>query len=91
MFIDETLMPLPNTIFIQVHRGDVQPLQPQLSLREKYPNTELSSGPYFPVFGLNTDIYSKSPYSVRIQENTDQKKHRIWTLLTQCVSTISFF
>ena len=43
------------------------------------------SGPYFPVFGSNTDIYGrKSPYSVRIQENTDQKKLRIWTLFTQC-------
>ena len=33
------------------------------------------SGPYFPVFGLNTEIYEvgKSPYSVRMQENTDQK------------------
>ena len=29
------------------------------------------SGQYFPVFGLNTE--SKSPYSVRIQENTDKK------------------
>ena len=28
------------------------------------------SGPYFPVFGLNTEIYA---YSVRIQENTAQK------------------
>ena len=35
--------------------------------------------PYFPVFGLNTE-----PYSVRIQENTDKKKLRIWTLFTQC-------
>ena len=26
---------------------------------------------------------SKSPYSVRIQENTDQTKIRIWTLFTQ--------
>ena len=25
----------------------------------------------------------KCPYSVRIQENTDQKKHCIWTLFTQ--------
>ena len=32
------------------------------------------SGPYFPVFGLN---------SVRIQENTDQKNLRIWTLFIQ--------
>ena len=29
------------------------------------------------------DLRSKSPYSVRIQENTDQKKLRIWTLFTQ--------
>ena len=41
------------------------------------------SGPYFFVFGLNTEI-SKSPYSVRIQENTNLKKLCIWTLLTQC-------
>ena len=27
-------------------------------------------------------VRSKSPYSVRIQENTDQKKLRIWTFLT---------
>ena len=33
-----------------------------------------------------------SPYSVRMQENTDQKKLRIWTLFTQrtLVSIISF-
>ena len=43
----------------------------------------VSSGPYFFVFGRNTDI-SKSPYSVRIQENTSLKKLCIWTLLTQC-------
>ena len=30
--------------------------------------------PYFTVFGLNTETYGK-------QENTDQKKFRIWTLL----------
>ena len=30
------------------------------------------------------DLLRKSPYSVRIQENTDQKKLRIWTLFTQC-------
>ena len=28
---------------------------------------------YFAVFGMNTEIYGKSPYSLRIQENTDQK------------------
>ena len=27
------------------------------TLREKCPNTEFFSGPYFPVLGLNTEIY----------------------------------
>ena len=31
------------------------------------------------------DLLPKSPYSVRIQENTDQKKLRIWTLFKQCL------
>ena len=29
------------------------------------------------------DLWSKSPYSVRIQENKDQKKLCVWTLFTQ--------
>ena len=29
------------------------------------------------------DLRSNSPYSVRIRENTDQRKLRIWTLFTQ--------
>ena len=29
------------------------------------------------------DLLRKSPYSVPIQENADQKKLRIWTLSTQ--------
>ena len=29
------------------------------------------------------DLRSISPYSVRMQENTDQKKLHIWTLFTQ--------
>ena len=37
------------------------------------------SGPYFPVFGLNTEIYS-----VQVPENTDQKKLYILTFFTQC-------
>ena len=32
------------------------------------------------------DLRIKSPYSVRIQENTDQKKLCIWTLFTLCVN-----
>ena len=31
------------------------------------------------------DFRSKSPYSVRRRENTDQKKVRIWTLFSQCL------
>ena len=43
------------------------------------------SGPHFPVFGLNAEIYSVNFwYSVQIQENTKQKKFRIWPLFTQC-------
>ena len=38
---------------------------------------------YFPAFGLNTEIYCKSLYSVQMRENTDKKKLRIWTLFTQ--------
>ena len=30
----------------------------ELPLREKCPNTEVISGPYFPVFGLKMEIYS---------------------------------
>ena len=30
------------------------------------------------------EMRSISPYSVRMRENTDQKKIRIWTLFTQC-------
>ena len=33
------------------------------------------------------DLRSSSPYSVRIREDTDQKKLRIWTLFTQCKTT----
>ena len=31
------------------------------------------SGQYFPVFGLNRETRSISPYSVRMRENTSQK------------------
>ena len=44
------------------------------SLREKCPNTE-----FF--------LVSIFLYSVRIQENTDQKKLRIWTLFTHWICT----
>ena len=56
----------------------------KVSLREvsKY---GVFSGPYFPAFGLNTGRYSVTPYSVRMWENRDQEKLRIWTLFTQCL------
>ena len=37
------------------------------------------SGPYLPACGLNA-----APYSVRMRQNTDQKRLCIWTLFTQC-------
>ena len=43
------------------------------------------SGPYFPVFGLNTEIYGVNLRISRMQENTNQKKLHIWTLFTQCL------
>ena len=42
---------------------------------------------FWSVFSCNRteygDLRSKSPYSVRIHENTDQKNLRIWTLFTR--------
>ena len=46
-------------------------------LREKYPNT------FWSLFAEYSNLWSKSPYSARLHENTDQKKIRIWTLFTQ--------
>ena len=37
------------------------------------------------------DLLRKSPYSVRIQENEDQKKLCIWTLFTQCLTNLKNF
>ena len=31
------------------------------------------------------DLRNKSPYSVRMQQNMDQKQLRIWTAFTQCL------
>ena len=49
------------------------------SLREKCPNTEFFLVPIFPKW----EILRISPYSVRIWENTDQKKLRIRAFFTQ--------
>ena len=56
---------------------------------------EVISGPHFPAFGLNTEIYgvnsSNAGNSVRIQGNTDRKQLCIWTLFTQCDQTSFYF
>ena len=44
-----------------------------LFLAQKMSEYGVFSGPYFPVVGLNKEIY-KSPYIVQVRENMDQKK-----------------
>ena len=54
------------------------------SLREKCPNTEFLLACIFP----HSDWIQRdtiSPYSVRMQENTEQKELRIWTLITKWI------
>ena len=52
-------------------------------LREKCPNTEFFLSVFSCIQIEYGDLLRKSPYSVRMQENTDQKKLHIWTLFTQ--------
>ena len=65
----ETLMIANDDSMIPIH---INRNQLMISLREKCPNTE---------FFLVLDFL----FSVRIQENTDQKNLRIWKLFTQCL------
>ena len=39
---------------------------------------------FFRIWTEYGDLFRKSPYSVRIQESTDQQKLCIWTLFSQC-------
>ena len=58
------------------------------SLHENYPNTEFF---LVCIFQHSDRLWRDtliSPYLVRIRENREQKKLRIWTLFTQC--TVSF-
>ena len=58
--------------------------KPCHTLREKSPNTEFFLVGVFPYLDREyADLRSKSPYSVQIQKNTDQKNLRIWTLFTR--------
>ena len=50
-------------------------------LHEKCP--KFFSGSYSGILTEHGEIWSISPYSVRLRENTDQKKLRIWKLFTQ--------
>ena len=49
---------------------------------------------FWSIFSRIRTVYGEilriSPYSVRIRENTDQKKLRIWTHFTQCLSNYYF-
>ena len=40
------------------------------------------SDPYFPTFGFNAEITTKSPYSVQMREDTDQKNSEYGHLLS---------
>ena len=52
-------------------------------LREKFPNMEFFLVVFSCIQTEYGDLWGKTQYSVRIQENTDQKKLRIWTVFTQ--------
>ena len=52
-----------------------------LKLREKCRNTKFF---LVLIFQYSDWIRSKSPYSVQMQKNTNQKKRSIWALFTQC-------
>ena len=50
-----------------------------MTLRERCPNTEFFLVHIFRIWTKYGDFLSKSPYSVQMRKNTDQKKLRIWT------------
>ena len=54
-------------------------------LEKSYTIYRVFSGPYFScIWTEYGDLQSNCPYSVPVQENTDQKWLCIWTLFTQC-------
>ena len=73
----------PNLLNIDFYRGSSKVKEKSIFLRIftswKVSKYGVFFSLYFPVFVLNTEI----SYSVQIQENTDQKKPRIWTRFTQ--------
>ena len=55
---------------------------------ENCPNAEFYCSVFSCIRTEYGDLRSKSPYSVRIQKNTDQKKLRIWTFFTHCTKRL---
>ena len=56
------------------------------SVRRKFTNYQIQSffwSVFSCIFTKYGDLLCKTPYLVRIQENTDHKELRIWTLFTQ--------
>ena len=74
----------PNELRDKLSREKIFPLD-DYSINHCVKRVQIRSffGPYFPVFPVFLDLLRKYPCSVRIQENTDQKKFRIWALFTQ--------
>ena len=56
----------------------------ELPLREKCPNRVFFCSVFSHIGTEYGELIRKSPYSVRIWENTDKKKLRIWTLFSEC-------
>ena len=52
--------------------------------REKFSHTEFFLFVFSCIRTEYGDLVCKSPDSVQMRENADQKKLRIWTLFTQC-------
>ena len=55
----------------EVWKGNVLFNSLTSALPKKCPYSEFFA-PYFPAFGLNTEMLHKSPYSVQMCENADQ-------------------
>ena len=77
--IDELLKRSGTARWIPFKFREKRLLTVQSLLCEKCPNTEFFLVRTLPVFGLNTGyLLRKSPYSVQISENTDQKKNSVF-------------
>ena len=68
---------------IQEQLGRNITMQLWCTLYEKCPNTEFFWSVFSRIWTEYGDLLRKSPYSVRIRENTDQKKLRSWTFFSQ--------